>query len=57
LLWSFAGLGQGYASAAVTSTGVYTKGMLDGIGSVFALDMNGNLRWKKDLTGVIEKYL
>jgi outer membrane protein assembly factor BamB len=48
LLWSFTGLGQGHASAAVTSTGVYTTGMLDSIGYVFAFDLKGNLRWKTE---------
>jgi outer membrane protein assembly factor BamB len=48
LLWSFSDLGQGHASAAVTNSGVFTTGMLDGKGYVFAFDLKGNLRWKKE---------
>jgi outer membrane protein assembly factor BamB len=48
LLWHFDELGDGHTSAAVTSTGVYTTGMIDGKGYVFALDMTGKLLWKKE---------
>ncbi len=48
MIWHFDGLGEGYSSAAVTSTAVYTTGMINGTGYVFALDHNGKLLWKKD---------
>jgi len=48
MIWHFDDLGEGYSSAAVTSTAVYTTGMIDGTGYVFALDNNGKLLWKKD---------
>ena len=46
LLWSAAYLGKGYSSVAVTSAGIFTTGMLEDKGYVFAFDMNGKLRWK-----------
>lgn len=48
MLWHFDDLGEGYSSAAVTSTALYTTGMTSGKGYVFALDLNGKLLWKKD---------
>jgi outer membrane protein assembly factor BamB len=48
MIWHYDGLGQGYASAAVTGTGVYTSGMIDGKGFIFAFDLKGTLRWKKE---------
>jgi len=48
MLWHFDGLGEGHTSAAVTSTGIYISGMTEGRGYIFALDNNGNLRWKKE---------
>jgi hypothetical protein len=47
LLWSTDGLGEGYSSAAVTENRVYLTGMINGDGYLFALDINGNLIWKK----------
>ncbi|RPH33931.1 MAG: hypothetical protein EHM93_02875 [Bacteroidales bacterium] len=49
LLWRFDELGQGYASAAVTSNRVYTIGTVDSISYVFTFDTNGKLLWKKDI--------
>jgi outer membrane protein assembly factor BamB len=48
LLWQFDGLGEGYTSAAVTSKGIYTTGMINGTGNIFALDLKGKLLWKKE---------
>jgi len=48
MLWHFDDLAEGYSSAAVTSTAVYTTGMTGGKGYVFALDLNGKLLWKKE---------
>jgi len=48
LKWTISGLGEGYSSPAVTENSVYITGMLDGIGYVFAYDLQGQLRWKSD---------
>ncbi len=48
LLWHFDELGDGHASAAVTSNAIYTAGMINGVGYIFALDLNGKLLWKKE---------
>ncbi len=49
LLWRFDELGQGYASAAVTSNRAYTVGTIDSISYVFAFDTDGKLLWKKNI--------
>lgn len=46
LLWHFDELGEGHASAAVTSDVVYTSGTIDGIGFVVALNHEGQQLWK-----------
>jgi outer membrane protein assembly factor BamB len=46
LVWSATGFGEGHSSPAVTSQGVYLTGMINGTGNLFALDMNGKLRWR-----------
>jgi outer membrane protein assembly factor BamB len=46
LLWSVKGLGIGFSSAAIAHGSVYTTGMLDGEGFLFAYDLAGRLRWK-----------
>ena len=48
LIWSFTGLGEGFASAAVTENMIYTTGMVEEVGYVFAFDKAGQLLWKKD---------
>ncbi|NTW78430.1 MAG: PQQ-binding-like beta-propeller repeat protein [Syntrophaceae bacterium] len=48
MLWHFDELGEGHSSAAVTSSGVYTTGMINGTGYVFAFDLKGKLLWKKE---------
>jgi outer membrane protein assembly factor BamB len=48
LIWHFDGLGDGHTSAAVTSSGIFTTGMIDGTGYVFALSTAGKLLWKKE---------
>ncbi len=48
LLWSTTVLGMGYASAAVTSEGVFTTGMIDEKGYVFGIDKQGQLKWKTE---------
>ena len=46
LLWEVEGLGDGYSSAAIANGLVYTTGMIEGQGYVFAFDLQGRLRWK-----------
>lgn len=48
MLWHFDELGDGHASAAVTSNGIYTAGMIGDKGFVFALDLSGKLLWKTE---------
>jgi outer membrane protein assembly factor BamB len=48
LLWHFDDLGDGHTSAAVTASGIYASGMIDGNGFVFAFDQSGKLLWKKE---------
>jgi len=48
LLWHFKELGDGHTSAAITSSGVFTTGMLNGTGYVFAFSNDGKLLWKKE---------
>ena len=43
LLWYAEGIGDGHASAAVTADRVYTAGMPEDKGCVFAFDHNGKL--------------
>ena len=47
LLWSVDGLGIGFSSAAIADGFVYTTGMLDGEGFLFAYDLAGSLKWKE----------
>ena len=48
LLWHFDELGDGHTSAAITGSGIYTSGMIDGKGVVFAFDQSGKLLWKNE---------
>lgn len=48
LLWTASYLGKGFSSVAVTSRGIFTTGMIDGKGFVFAFDHNGKLLWKSE---------
>ena len=47
LLWSVEGLGIGFSSAAVAEDLVYTTGMLDGEGFLFAYNLAGKLQFKE----------
>lgn len=49
LLWSYEGLGQGFASVAVVDGTVYTTGMNEeNQGMLFAIDRKGALQWEKE---------
>ncbi len=45
-LWSVSGLGEGFTSITVVEGRLYTTGMSDGIGSVFAFDTSGKKLWQ-----------
>ncbi len=45
LLWEVGGLGDGYSSAAIANGMVYTTGMINGKGYVFAFDLEGYAKW------------
>ena len=47
MLWSVGGLGIGFSSVAVAGGFVYTTGMINGEGFLFAYDIAGNLKWKE----------
>jgi len=46
LLWVFDGLGLGFAAPSVTSDRLYINGEHEGNSYLFALDLEGKLRWK-----------
>ena len=48
LSWSIDGLGESYASVAVSGGRLYTTGLAEGRGLVFALDLDGKQLWKQD---------
>ena len=41
VIWSFAGLGQGFSSPAFANNKIYINGMVDGQAVLFVLDQNG----------------
>jgi outer membrane protein assembly factor BamB len=45
-LWFYEGLGAGFSSIAVADGMVYTTGMIDGQGNLFAFDLDGNLKYQ-----------
>jgi len=46
LLWSFDGLDKGFTSVTIAEDKIFTTSITDGIGYLFALDMQGKLLWK-----------
>lgn len=44
-VWTFRGLSQGYTSLAVVDGMIYTTGIRDGEGVLYALDTSGALQW------------
>lgn len=46
LIWHFDELGDGHSSAAVTADRIYTAGMENGIGYIYAFSSEGKLLWK-----------
>ncbi len=48
LKWRLDGLGETYASMTVVDGRIYTTGLADGRGSVFALSTGGEVLWRQD---------
>lgn len=48
MLWSFEGLGAGHGSVSIAGDQIFVLGMPDTMGIVYALDMDGKLRWQKE---------
>lgn len=49
LLWSYEGIGQGYASVSVVDGMIYTTGINDeNQGTLVAINTKGKLQWKKE---------
>lgn len=47
MLWSYKGLGRGYATVSIVDGIAYTTGMIDETGYLFAIQDNGKLKWQK----------
>ena len=45
LVWTATGIGQGFASVAISGGMIYTAGNLDGNTEVIALDLDGKILW------------
>ncbi len=48
LIWQAEGLGESYASMTIVGGRIYTTGLAEGRGYVFALDQGGKQLWKQD---------
>jgi outer membrane protein assembly factor BamB len=46
IIWHYNDLGEGHSSPAFANGMIYLSGMIGKTGHVFALDYNGNLKWK-----------
>lgn len=47
LLWAYEELGQGYATVSIVDGVIYTTGLIDETGYLFAINGNGELKWKQ----------
>ena len=48
LLWSFEGLDKGFTSVTIAEDKIFTTGVTDGIGYLFALSLQGKQIWKME---------
>lgn len=48
MLWHVEGLGRGFSSVSVVDGVIYTTGMIDNAGYLFAIKTNGELKWRKE---------
>jgi len=49
LVWQFDALGNGYGSPVITSNRIFVNGEIDTVSYLFALDLQGQLQWKKPI--------
>ena len=47
LLWSLDGLGEGFSTVSIANGLIYTTGKVEDDLILFAIDLNGNLKWQK----------
>ncbi len=47
MIWSVDGLGSGYSTVAIADGTIYTTGLVNKEGVLFAFDMDGQPKWKK----------
>ena len=50
------GLGAGYSSPAISGDTIYVTGMADNLEYLFAFDLDGKFRWKKEYGNVAKSY-
>lgn len=48
MLWHFEGLGRGFSTVSIVDGVIYTTGMIDERGYLFAINTDGELKWKKE---------
>ena len=48
LLWTYEGLGSGHTSVAIAKNIIYTTGMRDSTGILYAFNLHGKLLWEKE---------
>ena len=46
LLWTTRGIGQGFVGVTIANGRIYTAGDVGGDNVIFALDMDGRIRWQ-----------
>jgi outer membrane protein assembly factor BamB len=56
MLWHTTGLGEGFSSIAISKGTIYTTGKFVKTEYLFAMDMAGKIKWKKESGRVTEKY-
>jgi len=49
LIHTITGIGEGFASPAITQNGIYIAGMVDSVGHVFHFDNENQLKWKTEI--------
>ena len=46
LLWESVDIGNGYGSPSITKNGIFVNGEIDSVSYLYALDLQGRLKWK-----------
>ncbi|MHC4724144.1 MAG: outer membrane protein assembly factor BamB family protein [Planctomycetota bacterium] len=47
MVWSVEGMAEGFSAVSIANGLIYTTGTIDEKGWIFAVDLEGNLKWKK----------